>query len=193
EHDRLLFYPAGYEGLENSRHVVYLGGTPNQTVIPLVRWAYVDAGKRNFFLLGSDDVYSHIIAHLLKNEITRLRGTVTGESYVQPAETNFADIVKQIQQSKADMIINSSDGQSNFAFARALRRDRIRPAAVPTAWLSIGESELSHFDRSDDLVGDYSAACYFASLPRSENREFLKRFSKRFPGERVNDVMQTAY
>src|SRR5262249_39926950 len=55
-------------------------------------------------------------------------------------------------------------------------------------------SELPHFGRRGDMVGDYSAGCYFASLPSRENREFLKQFSKRFgPGERVNDVMQTAY
>jgi hypothetical protein len=37
-HEHLLVYPVRYEGLEQSPHVVYTGATPNQQMLPAVRW-----------------------------------------------------------------------------------------------------------------------------------------------------------
>ena len=48
-HDHLLVYPVQYEGLEQSPNVVYLGATPNQQIIPAVKWAFAFRGKRRFF------------------------------------------------------------------------------------------------------------------------------------------------
>ena len=42
-------------------------------------------------------------------------------------------------------------------------------------------------------MGDYSCAGYFESLDTKANRAFVKRYHERFPSERVNDSMQTAY
>lgn len=192
-HDRLLFYPAGYEGLENLPHVVYLGGTPNQTLVPLIRWAYADAGKRRFFLVGSEAVYPYAVAEILRHEITRLGGALIGERFVPLGETNFTAIVREIQTSNADIVINMIDGQSNVAFCHELREAGIRPDKVPTVWNSVSESELSLF-RISDMVGDYSVAAYFDTLPGAANRAFLAHFRERFgPSERVNDAMVTAY
>lgn len=35
-HDHLLFYPLQYEGLEESKTIVYLGAAPNQQILPAV-------------------------------------------------------------------------------------------------------------------------------------------------------------
>ena len=37
--DHLLFYPVQYEGLEQSRNIIYTGAAPNQQIIPAVKWA----------------------------------------------------------------------------------------------------------------------------------------------------------
>ena len=36
--DRLLWYPARYEGFECSDNVIYVGASPNHNVLPLVRY-----------------------------------------------------------------------------------------------------------------------------------------------------------
>src|SRR5262249_43019082 len=69
EHDRLLFYPAAYEGLEQSPFVVYLGATPNQGILPVARYASRDLGKQRFFLVGSEWVYSHVTNAILADEL----------------------------------------------------------------------------------------------------------------------------
>lgn len=192
-HDRLLFYPAGYEGLEKSPHVVYLGGTPNQTLIPLIRWAYAEAGKRRFFLVGSETVYCAAVVEILRHEITRLGATTAAERLVPLGEINFTEIVREVRSTNADIIVNLIEGQSNVAFCHELRAAEIRPDKVPTVWNSLSESELSLF-RISDLVSDYSVAAYFDTLPGAANRAFLDHFHQRFgPSERVNDAMVTAY
>jgi urea transport system substrate-binding protein len=56
QHDHLLFYPVQYEGLELSPNIVYTGAAPNQQIIPAVKWAMDNLGRR-FFLVGSDYVF----------------------------------------------------------------------------------------------------------------------------------------
>jgi urea transport system substrate-binding protein len=199
--DRLLFYPAGSEGLEESPSVVYLGGIPNQTVIPLVRWAASEKRKRRFFLIGSEYVFSYAVNAILEHELEELRAEVVGKRYALLGETDFSATVQEIVKAKPDMILCSIDGQSNVAFCQALRGANIRPEGarnpkamiVPTVWFVIGENELSLF-RTRDMKGDYSVGCYFDTIPGAANQAFLTRFHERYGNEeRVNDPMQTAY
>jgi urea transport system substrate-binding protein len=187
-----LFYPTSYEGLGDKPSVVYLGGSPNQTLIPLARWAYADLGRRRFFLLGSENVDSHAANATLRYEIEKLAGKVVGERYVLVGETALGPAAEEIVKSKADFVINTMDGQSNLALVGALRRRGARPPTVPTAWCSMSESELSQFDLKE-VVGDYTVANYFESLDTPANKAFVARFNARFPAERVNDAMETAY
>jgi urea transport system substrate-binding protein len=190
---RLLFYPENYEGLGENPYVVYMGGTPNQTLLPLVNWAHHELKKRRFFLLGSENVFSHTANAIMKHEIEKgLKAEVVGELYAAVGKTSMDEYAKAIKASGADFVINTLDIQSNVPLVKALRDRGITPATVPTAWCGLSETELSQFHKGE-LEGDYSVANYFESLDVRSNREFVKRFHARFPAERVNDVMQTAY
>ena len=54
--DHLLLYPVQYEGLEDSPNIIYLGAAPNQQLLPAVKWAFTELGRR-FFHVGSDYVF----------------------------------------------------------------------------------------------------------------------------------------
>ena len=202
--DRLLFYPSSYEGLESNPHVIYLGGTPNQTVIPLVKYAANKLGKRRFFLIGTESVYSYALEMILRHEIEDreqgLGGKIVGTRYLPVGDAAgvgavVADLEKatRADDSKSLFVINSIDGRPNVDLCEAMRRAGIRPQDVPTAWLTISEPELSMFGERD-LVGDCTAACYFESLKRPSNRAFIERLRKRYLlSKRVNDPMETAY
>ncbi|MBY0232429.1 MAG: transporter substrate-binding protein, partial [Gemmataceae bacterium] len=191
--NRLLFYPASYEGLGEKPSVVYLGGTPNQSLIPLVKWAYTDLRKRKFYLLGQESISSHVVHEMLRHEIEQLGGAVVGEEFVLVGETEFAPVAEAIKKAAPQFLINTIDGQDNRLLARALRKAGLTQDKLPTAWTAVGEAELSLFSRIEDVEGDYSCAGYFESLDTPANREFVKRYRERFPSERVNDPMQTAY
>src|ERR1700681_2652473 len=46
--DRLLWYPARYEGFECSDNVIYVGASPNHNVLPLVRYVLDNLSREIF-------------------------------------------------------------------------------------------------------------------------------------------------
>lgn len=192
KHNHLLVYPVQYEGLEQSKNIVYLGAAPNQQILPAVRWSFTDLGRR-FFLVGSDYVFPRTANAILRDEIKRLGGEVVDERYLQLGSSDVADVVKRIVETKPTVILNTINGDSNTAFFRALRSAGITPATIPTVSFSIAEPELASL-QIKDVLGDYAAWNYFQSVDRSENRAFVEKFKSTFgPGRVTSDPMECAY
>ncbi|HSE37906.1 MAG TPA: transporter substrate-binding protein, partial [Blastocatellia bacterium] len=57
KHNHLLLYPVQNEGLEQSPNIVYLGASPNQQIIPAVKWCISVLKKKRLFLVGSDYIF----------------------------------------------------------------------------------------------------------------------------------------
>jgi urea transport system substrate-binding protein len=193
-HNHLLFYPAQYEGLEVSPHVVYLGPVPNQQILPALRWLVGFEGKKRWFLIGSDYVFPHTANAIISDE-ARARGCeVVGEVYLPLTDHNLASVVGQIVKCRADLIVNTISGDSNLAFFRALRRAGITSKKIPTVSFSISEEELYGLSVRDS-AGDYVAANYFHTLDTPANKEFVSRFTGRYYGNdrAISSAMETAY
>ena len=80
--NHLLVYPVSNEGLESSPNILYVGASPNQQLIPAVKWAYAALDKRRFFLVGSDYIFPHAANAIIKDQLKILGGTVVGEAYI---------------------------------------------------------------------------------------------------------------
>ncbi len=195
-HDHLLVYPVNYEGLEQSANIIYVGGGPNQQLIPAAGWVVGMLGKHRFYFVGSDYVYSRASNEILRDRLKALRAEVVGESYVSLQEargSEFSRIVKKIQASGADVILSTVDGhQANLVFFHALVEADIDAKALPCVSFSFYETELRHLDERD-AVGHYAVGNYFQSLPGPVNADFLKRFKAKHPTRVVNDTMEAAY
>jgi urea transport system substrate-binding protein len=195
-HNRLLVYAVPDEGLEQSSNIFYLGGTPNQLMIPAVDWVYTDLRKRRFYLAGSECVFSRTTHVILRHEVETLGGTVVGEAYRPYGTTDFSAVTAEIERSGADVVLCTIDGLSNVAFAGALRTQGLRPPAVPTVWFNVGENELRYIhDGKKDMPGDYAPFCYFQSLDFPANRAFLERFRAAVHDATrpVTDPMEASY
>ena len=94
-HDGLLVYPVQYEGLEESPNVVYLGATPNQQIVPAVRWAFAFLGKRRFFLVGSDYVFPRAANAIIRDTLAELNAEVVGEDYLPLGSYDVKPVVEQ--------------------------------------------------------------------------------------------------
>ena len=192
EHGSLLLYPVQYEGMEKSGRVVYLGATPNQQLLPALKWFYDNRGTR-FFLVGSDYIYPHCANATARDYIEYLGGEIVGERYLPLGSSDVASVVAAIESSGADVIVNTINGSSNLAFFDKLRAAGIRSEDVPTLSLSLSESELASMD-VQKLVGDYAAWNYFQSEVSEENGLFVDRFQSRYGAERtLSDPMAAAY
>ncbi|WP_218933178.1 transporter substrate-binding protein [Roseimaritima multifibrata] len=193
EFDHLLVYPVQYEGVEESPNVIYTGATPNQQIIPAVKWAYAFEGKRKFFLIGSDYVFPRMAHEIIKDQLNELGAEIVGEQFLALGSRDVQAAVDQIIETKPDVILNLINGDSNQAFFSALRKGGITPAAVPTISFSIDEEELRHLD-TETMAGDYAAWTYFQSIDSPENAEFISKFHKKFGPQRlVTDPMEATY
>lgn len=192
QHDHLLVYPMAYEGLEQSRNVIYTGAAPNQQITPAVQWCHDQLAARRFFLVGSDYIWPHCVNAIAADQIKGLGAEVAGETYVPFGSRDVDAAVRAIAAAKPDVILSSVVGDSAVAFARSLREAGIRPESTPVLTFAIAEDELRA--AGADMVGNYAAWCYFQSLEREENRTFVRNFKTRYGADRTtSDVIVAAY
>ena len=193
QHDHLLVYPVQYEGMEESPNVVYLGATPNQQIIPAVRWAFAFLGKRRFFLVGSDYVFPRAANAVIQDTLAEMNAEVVGEQYVPLGTYDVAELVEAVVAAEPDVILNTINGSTNMPFFKALRSAGITAAKVPTISFSIGEQELRLMNVAE-MDGDYAAWNYFQSIESPENHDFVKQFHDQYSPQRVvTDPMEAAY
>jgi urea transport system substrate-binding protein len=191
-YNHLLFYPVQYEGMESSPNIVYTGSAPNQQIMPAVKWALDTIGNR-MYLVGSDYIFPHAANAIIKDQLTSMRGVVTGESYIPLGATDMAHVVDEILREKPDIILNTLNGDSNIAFFEALRSAGIQPKDIPTISFSINETEYQYMG-DDLLLGDYAAWTYFQSVDGANNEAFVEAFKSRYGRDRtVTDPMEAAY
>lgn len=149
KYDHLLFYPVQYEGLESSPNIIYTGAAPNQQIIPAVKWAFDNLGKR-FFLVASDYVFPRSANAIIKDQVAALRGTIVGEEYVLLGSHDVEDMVQKIIKTKPDVILNTINGDSNLAFFEELayrfKDSGINKEDIPIISFSIAEAELIAFN-----------------------------------------------
>lgn len=191
QHDRLLFYPGNSEGLEEYQNVVYLGGAPNQILVPLIRYAYADLRRRKVFVIGCETVYSRVMDELIDYEVQQLGATLVGTRKVPRGEADFKSIAEEIKSSGADFVVSTLFGADNQLLFRAMRNAGLSPPQVATAWLTLTETNLAYF--APTLAGDYSAGCYFENKETSAD-SFENRCRQHFgQSERISDSMEAAY
>jgi urea transport system substrate-binding protein len=193
KHDHLLVFPSRDEGMEDSPNIIYNGATPNQQVIPAVKWAAEKLGAKKIFVVGADGLLGHMCTELIKDTAKDLDVRVVGEKFVLLSETDFKPIAKKIVQARPDIIFNFVQGDSNQPFYRELREAGITPQKLPVISFSIGENEMSQLV-GVDLAGDYLAWSYFESLQRPENERFVRAFKSKYGEHRgISDPMEAAY
>ncbi|MCS5712407.1 urea ABC transporter substrate-binding protein [Candidatus Berkiella aquae] len=185
KYNHLLIYPIQYEGLEDSPNIIYTGATPNQQIIPAIKWSFDHIGKR-FFLVGSDYVFSRAANEIIKDQIKALGGKILGEAYIPLGNDTVNHIVDNIQQTKPDMIVNTINGDSNIHFFKRLRMQGISPSVIPSISFSLGENELCTLSYSQ-MAGDYAAWNYFQNIPNKVNQNFVENYKNKYGQDRVTD------
>ena len=191
-YNHLLFYPVQYEGLEQSPNIVYTGASPNQQIIPAVKWSFDNLGKR-FFLVGSDYVFPRTANEIIRIQLNALGGEITGEYYIRLGSKEVQEVVQGIAAASPDVILNTINGDTNAAFFEELRAQGITPDKIPTMSFSIAEDELRILNPKA-MAGDYTVWNYFQSIQSEENKNFVQRFKNKYGFDRVtDDPMEAAY
>jgi branched-chain amino acid transport system substrate-binding protein len=197
KHDALLWYMCPYEGFEANENVIYVGGCPNQHLIPLFEHLIPRYGKRPY-LVGANYVWGWEMNRLARELVTNAGGEVLGERYLPLEETAVERIVSDIEQRRPSFILNNLIGPSSYAFLEAIRllgeRDAaFRPENCPVVSCDLMECELDDITPGAAL-GQLCAASYFDNLATPENAAFKARVAGHFgAGRRTSGVFASAY
>jgi len=193
QHNGLLFYPASYEGLEESPNIIYTGATPNQFVLPALHWFAKQAGIQRIFLVGTDGLRPRAIEAMVEEEIRKQHWKLIESYFAVVGDFEYSAVIKRIKKSQPQLILNVLVGDSSVAFLKQLREAEILRKDIPTLSFTIGEAEMAQLS-SVDLSGHYLARAHFPLVQAGNESGFVSRFKAKFGAHRVvSETMEAAY
>ncbi|WP_426139076.1 transporter substrate-binding protein [Pseudomonas sp. DWP3-1-2] len=147
----LLWYACPYEGFESSENVLYLGGCPNQTLIPLLRYALGTFGKRAM-LVGSNYIWGWESNRIAREVLQAAHGDVIGEKYIHLGSTNFTDLIQFLLTEQPAFILNNLVGESSYAFLQQLDAACVKEElTLPVLSCNLTEAELAEVGEMQNL------------------------------------------
>jgi len=190
----LLYYPTFYEGLEQSKNVIYTGQEATQQVFAGLDWVAKEKKAKTFYLIGSDYIWPRTTMKLARKYIeTVLHGKIVGEEYAALGSTQFGSTINKIRFKRPDVIYAAVVGGSNVAFFKQLKAAGITGKKQTLLTLAVTEDE-AHGIGGENLEGFYSAMKYFQSLDTPRNKKFVAEFKAMWGKDApIGDVTQAAY
>jgi urea transport system substrate-binding protein len=190
----LLYYPTFYEGLEQSKNVIYTGQEATQQILYGLDWAQKEKKAKTFFLIGSDYIWPRTSMKIARKHIENFqKGKVVGEEYYPLGSTNFGSLMNKIKLQKPDCIFTAVVGGSNVAFYKALKAAGITGDKQLLLTLAVTEDEMTGVG-GENFAGFYSSMKYFQSLDNENNKKFVAAFKAKYGKDAViGDVTQAGY
>lgn len=190
----LLYYPTFYEGLEQSKNVIYTGQEATQQILDGLNWVAKEKDAKTFYLIGSDYIWPRTSMKIARKHIENvLGGKVVGEEYKPLGDTQFGSVINKIRLRKPDVIYAAVVGGSNVAWFKQLKAAGITGAKQTLLTISVTEDEVLGIG-GENLEGFYSIMKYFQSLDNPNNEAFVAAFKEMWGDDSViGDVTQAAY
>ena len=102
EKNGLLYYPTFYEGLEQSKNVIYTGQEATQQTIAVLNWLAKAKGAKSFYFVGSDYIWPRTSNKIARKHIDSvIKGKVVGEDYFPLGATAFNTVINKDQAEEA--------------------------------------------------------------------------------------------
>ena len=195
QYNGMLYYPTFYEGLEQSKNVIYTGQEATQQIIAGLDWVVKEKGAKSFYLLGSDYIWPRTSNKIARKHIENfLKLKVVGEEYFPLGHTQFNSAINKIKLKKPDVIYAIIVGGSNVAFYKQLKAAGFDLEDKQTLLtISVTEDEILGIG-GENIVGAYACMKYFQSLDNENNKKFVSAFKEMWGKDIViGDVTQAAY
>ena len=190
----LLYYPTFYEGLEQSKNVIYTGQDATQQILAGLDWVVKEKKAKKFFLVGSDYIWPRTSNKIARKHIENvIKGEVVGEEYYPLGNTQFGSLINKIKLKKPDVVFVDVVGGSTVAFFKQLKAAGVTGKTQVVLTLSVTEDEMLGIG-GENAEGFYSSMKYFQSLDNPNNKKFVEAFKAKYgPNAVIGDVTQAAY
>ena len=195
QYNGMLYYPTFYEGLEQSKNVIYTGQEATQQILAGLNWINKEKGAKTFYLLGSDYIWPRTSNKIARKHIEEhLEGCkVVGEDYFPLGNTQFGSVINKMKLKKPDVIYAIIVGGSNVAFYKQLKAAGVDLNKQTLMTISVTEDEILGIG-GENIAGAYACMKYFESLDNPNNKAFVAAFKDDYGQKSViGDVTQAAY
>jgi len=194
--DKVLLYPTFYEGQEQkyypgvcNKNIFMFGPEPTQQVWPHMEYMIKHFGKK-FFMIGSDYVWPRVTNEFTKEKLKELGGEVVGEVYIPFNTPQYESALRQIRESKANIIFHTLTGSDTVNFrkqfvAAGMNKD------FPL-WTVDDEEVVTSGLGPDVSAGTHVSFDYFMSIKNPNNEAFLKRFRAKFGKDALMNTVGVA-
>ncbi len=148
----LLYYPTFYEGLEQSKNVIYTGQEATQQILDGLNWVAKEKKAKTFYLIGSDYIWPRTSMKIARKHIEKvLGGKVVGEEYKPLGNTQFGSVINKIRLKKPDVIYAAVVGGSNVAWFKQLKAAGITSKKQTLLTISVTEDEADRVVEDEDV------------------------------------------
>ena len=170
QYNGMLYYPTFYEGLEQSKNVIYTGQEATQQILAGLNWIAKEKGAKSFFFIGSDYIWPRTSNKIARKHVENvLKGKVVGEEYYALGSTQFNSVINKIKLTKPDVIFTDVVGGSNVAFYKQLKAAGVDLSKQALLTISVTEDEIDGIG-GENIAGAYACMKYFQSLDNAEQQ-----------------------
>lgn len=182
--DKVLLYPTFYEGQQQKYYpgvcnpnIFMFGPEPTQQVWPHMEYMTKKFGKK-FFMIGSDYAWPRVTNELTKTKLKELGGSVVGEVYIPFNTPQYESVLRDIRNSKADIIFHTLTGSDTVNFRKQYAAAGMKDDF--TLWTVDDEEVVTSGLGPEVSGGAYVSFDYFMTIKEPNNEAFLKRFRAKF-------------
>jgi ABC-type branched-subunit amino acid transport system substrate-binding protein len=178
---KLYVYPEQYEGQECDPLIFCTGPVPAQQVNPLISWLMEQTGAKKFYLPSADYIWPHVMNQKVRQIVTANGGEIVGEEYFALDHTDYADTVRNIMSSGAEVVFNTTVPPGMAPFFEQLHKAGFPQRGGRLACTYFEENFLSSVPAAH-VEGIYSCLDYYQSVSEPFSQELLERYNKLYPG-----------
>jgi ABC-type branched-subunit amino acid transport system substrate-binding protein len=173
-HDIPYIFTPLWEGGGGRSPTLYIGETPQQNLLPAMRWMIDRYNLRSWVMIGHDYIWPRL-AHSLAREILSQRHlNVLDEHYISFEVSDFSFILQRLTDLKPDAVLVSLVGQGGVEFNRQFAEAgldesilRLSPAVEENMLLAMGDENTN---------GLFTSGGYFSHMKTPSNGDFLERY-----------------
>ncbi|KAA0685075.1 nitrile hydratase [Neorhizobium sp. P12A] len=171
-------YTPQYEGIACGPSTVAIGSTDQELMAPALQWLRSEKHAERYFFVGNDYIWPHMALATTQWLMRAQRTHLVGQAIVPTKIDDYTDLLRQIAQSGAQVVIQALVGLSavefNRAFAAAgLDEKMLRFGLIVDETIICGIGS----DASNNL---FTAASYFADHHSRSNDHFLELYHSAF-------------
>ena len=175
----LYIYPEQYEGQECDPLIFCTGPVPAQQVTPFIPWLMKETGARRFYLPSADYIWPRTMNRRVREVVTAMGGTITGEDYFPLDHGDYRATVARIMDTGTDVVFNTTVPPGVSPFLEQLHEAGFTRRGGRLVCTYFDENFLNMVP-AEHVEGLYSCLDYYQAVSDPFSQRLLARYNDRY-------------